>query len=301
MPSVASAVLPSARSRGADALALVGLDALMERTEGRPEIVVGIVDGPIAPHRDLAAVRVLARANSDGGCSDPASPACAHGTFVAGILAARRGSPAPAICPCCSFVARPLFGRSDTALPVATPGELARATIDCVDAGARIVNLSAATGAPSPNEDRELGEALDYALARGAVVVAAAGNQRRVGGSPITRHPAVLPVAACDRAGRPLESSNLGRSIGLRGLLAPGAGVTSLGAAGAAVTRSGTSVAAPFVTGVLALLCSLFPSVRVSDVARALTRALPRRASVIPPLLDARAAFDVLATTDPRR
>jgi subtilisin family serine protease len=235
----------------------------MDRTEGRPEVVVGIVDGPIGPAR-------------------------AHGTFVAGILAARRGSPAPAICPACSFVARPLLGP--------TPAELARALIDCVDAGARVVNLSAATGAPTPNEDRELGEALDHALARGAVVVAAAGNQRRLGSSPITRHPAVLPVAACDRAGRPLASSNLGRSIGVRGLLAPGVEVTSLG-----MTRSGTSVAAPFVTGALALLCSLFPSARVFDVTRALTRALPRRASVVPPLLDARAAFDVLAATDPRR
>jgi hypothetical protein len=37
-----------------NALDLAGLTALMERTGGRPEIVVGLVDGPIAMnHPDL--------------------------------------------------------------------------------------------------------------------------------------------------------------------------------------------------------------------------------------------------------
>ena len=49
----------------------------------------------------------------------------AHGTYVAGILAARRGSGAPAICPGCTLLVRPIFleTASDNAeMPSATPG-----------------------------------------------------------------------------------------------------------------------------------------------------------------------------------
>lgn len=51
---------------------------------------------------------------------------------------------------------------------------------------------------------------------------------------------------ACDDRGRPTTDSNLGNSIGRRGLSALGVGVTSLAAEGEPLTLSGTSVAAPF-------------------------------------------------------
>ena len=93
---------------------------------------------------------------------------------------------------------------------------------------------------------------------RGAIVVAAAGNQGALGGFAITRHPWVIPVTACDNRGMPISESNLGGSIGRRGLAAPGDAVTSLSAAGQVLTFGGTSVAAPFVTGAIALLWSEF-------------------------------------------
>ena len=40
------------------------------------------------------------------------------------------------------------------------------------------------------------------------------------GGTIITAHPWVVPVGACDLRGKPLNESNLGHSIGRRGLLA---------------------------------------------------------------------------------
>ncbi|MBV8111318.1 MAG: hypothetical protein JO012_16295, partial [Hyphomicrobiales bacterium] len=47
--------------------------------------------------------------------------------------------------------------------------------------------------------ERELGLALDMAARCGVIVVAAVGNQRIVGSSTLTRHPWVIPVAACDQ------------------------------------------------------------------------------------------------------
>ena len=70
-----------------------------------------------------------------------------HGTFVAGILCAKRGSAAPAICPACTLLTRPIFSETTSAnepIPSATPEELAAAIIECIDAGARLVNVSAA-------------------------------------------------------------------------------------------------------------------------------------------------------------
>ena len=145
-------------------------------------------------------------------------------------------------------------------------------------------------------------EALDQAARRGVIVVAAAGNQGTLGSSAITRHPWVIPVVACDLRGRPMNESNLGSSIGRRGLSAPGDGITSLGAEGQPLTLGGTSVAVPFVTGAIALLWSEFPSATAAQIKLAITQAsTPRRASVVPPLLDAAAAYQILLTANARR
>jgi subtilisin family serine protease len=230
--------------------------------------------------------------------------AAAHGTFIAGMLVAQRGSGAPAICPGCRLLVRPIFfegGLRNFDLPSATPEELADAIVDCVAAGARILNLSVAVAHPSPNSEPKLQEALHHAARRGVIVVAAAGNQGLVAGSAITRHAWVVPVAACDPRGLPMQRSNLGNSIARRGLRAPGVAVRSLGGDGALVSSGGTSVSAPFVTGTMALLWSVFPKASASEVKRAVTLCGgQRRSSVVPPLLDARAAFRLLRTSAER-
>ena len=108
-------------------------------------------------------------------------------------------------------------------IPSATPEELGTSIVDCITEGARLVNVSAALiTTPSAKGERALADALDHAARRGVVIVAAAGNQGTVGSTMITRHPWVIPVVACDRRGRPLNESNVGSSIGRRGLSAPG-------------------------------------------------------------------------------
>ena len=278
-------------------LDLVRLPELMKLTSGRSEIAVGIVDGPLAvSHADLArsSIREVA-GDARAQCAQTSSAACVHGTFVAGILSAKRGSAAPAICPDCTLLVNPVFSEAATASaepPSATPEELAAAILECLEAGARVVNLSLAVTRSSSTGERALKLALDAAARRGVIVVAAAGNQGEVGGTIITSHPWVISVAACDREGKPSNQSNLGRSIGRNGLRAPGEGVTSLGADGQSLTLGGTSVAAPFVTGAVALIWSQLPASSGSQNSRAVQEAHARgRASITPPLLDAWAAY----------
>ena len=277
-------------------LDLVKLTALMERTSGSVAVTIGLIDGPVvAAHPDLDADRLRTIPGTAGSaCADAASPACQHATFVAGILAARRSSSAPAICPSCTLLVRPIFADSTSGadrMPSATPTDLAAALVDCIDAGARVINLSLALARPSTKSEPSLDAALDHAVRKGVIVVAAAGNQGTLGTSAITRHRWVIPVVACDGRGRPIADSNLGGSIGKRGLSAPGDAITSLGVDGPPLTLGGTSVAAPFVTGATALLWSVFPSASAAEIQWAIIAAPPRRASVVPPLLDADAAY----------
>jgi subtilisin family serine protease len=288
-------------------LDLVKLTALMELTSGRPEIVIGLMEGPVAAnHPDLAGENIRALPGSlSGTCIQVDSAACMHGTFVAGILCAKRNSPAPAICPNCTLLVRPIFaemapGNKQTLS--ATPEELAFAIIESIEAGANVLNLSVALDQPSTTGHRKLEEALDYAARRGVITVAAAGNQGTLGSSAITRHPWVIPVVAYDLRGRPIGMSNLGGSIGRYGLGAPGDGIRGLGVDGKSVTLAGTSVAAPFVTGTIALLWSEFPTVGAAAVKFAVTHAYaPKRTTVVPPLLDAWAAYQFMTKAHLRR
>ena len=59
-------------------------------------------------------------------------------------------------------------------MPSATPLELAAAIIACDDAGARVINLSLALAQPSTKGELALEEALNHAVRRGVIVVAAA-------------------------------------------------------------------------------------------------------------------------------
>jgi subtilisin family serine protease len=286
-----------ARGEAVSPLDVVKLTPLMSRTAGRPEIVVGLIDGPVLlTHPDLVGDHIREVSGPQGAaCSRASSVACTHGTFVAGMLSAKRGAEAPAICPDCTLVVRSIFsetGSTNGRMPSATPEELADAILDTVNAGARVINLSAALAQPSVKNEQRLRHALDYAAHRGVVTVAAAGNQGTVGSSVITRHPWVIPVSACDLQGRPMADSNLGSSIGKGGLGAPGEGITSLGPGGKSQTFGGTSAAAPFVTGAIALLWSEFPAANAARVRVAITQAGGvRRNSVVPPLLDAFVAY----------
>jgi subtilisin family serine protease len=276
---------------------LVNLPQLMRLTSGRSEIVVGMVDGPVAAdHPDLAQANIQELPGKKGtACAQTNSAACIHGTFVAGILSAKRGSVAPAICPDCTLLVNPVFLETATGSaeqPSATAEELAAAILKCIEADAWVVNLSLAVTRSSSKGERALKLALDHAARLGVIIVAAAGNQGTVGGTVITSHPWVIAVAACDATGKPLNASNLGASIGQRGLRAPGDGVTSLRADGQSVTLGGTSVAAPFVTGAVALVWSQLPAMSGAQIRLAFQQAHFRgRASVTPPLLDAWAAY----------
>jgi subtilisin family serine protease len=285
-------------------LDLVKLTPLIKLSQGRPDVKIGLIDGPVVTnHPELAQQNIQIADNGSGTCTQANSLACLHGTFVAGILSAKRGSAAPAICPDCTLLIHPIFTETGTGsqMPRTSPQKLAEAILKCIESGARCINLSLALAQPTTKGEQELEQVLDYAAKRGVLIVAAAGNQGTLGSSAITRHPWVISVVACDLQGRPTRESNLSNSIGRHGLRAPGEAVTSLGVNGKPLTLGGTSAATPFVTGAIALLWSIFPTATASSLKLALMPANgSRRTSVVPPLLDAWSAYQVMASTNRR-
>jgi subtilisin family serine protease len=290
--SPGGSALPPSRPTPLD---VTGLSALMALTSGLPAIRIGLIDGPVAvDDPDLAGAQAIPVANGAAACSQPTSRACIHGTYVARILSGRRGSDAAALCPDCTLLVRPIFKEEDSQAS-ASLEDLAAAVRECVDAGAHVLNISSALARPSTAAQRELEAALDIAMRRGTLVVAAAGNQGILGSTVITRHPWVIPVAACDLDHRPVRWSNLGHSIGRNGLMAPGAGLDKREGNAGAGAADDTTTAAALVSGAVALLRSVFPGAGSSEIRRAVTRSYMRRTSVVPPVLDAMAAHQQLA------
>jgi len=170
-----------------------------------------------------------------------------HGTHVAGTALARdrRIGVAPEAN---LIVAQALDARgSGDSLGIAD-------AIDwCCDRGADVINLS--LGGP---QDPNIMRAVERAVARHVVVVAAAGNDGHRGGDTIGwpgASPLVVCVGSYDRSGRRSQFSSTGRAIDF---LCPGGDIVSCASSGSALaTMSGTSMATPYASGMIALVLEL--------------------------------------------
>ncbi len=193
-----------------------------------------------------------------------------HGTHVAGIIAAEvnNGIGIVGVAPKAKIMAVKGIGSDG----YGNDSKLAKAIIYAADNGADIINLSFGGIGTCP----VLEDAVDYAHSLGAVVVASAGNDSM---DVKNFYPAsangTIAVAALDRYGgsiTPAAFSNFGNKIDVA---APGVGILSLRAKGTKMgnilgenyTRAdGTSMAAPHVAGLAALIMSKNPDFSNEDV-----------------------------------
>jgi type VII secretion-associated serine protease mycosin len=198
-----------------------------------------------------------------------------HGTLVAGLIAGRETSSAgyrfSGIAPDAKIVPVRVLRDQSRTFESDLSRRIANAIRWVVDArGARVINLSLTTP-PTP----ELAAAVTYALGKGAVVVAAAGNEGGSSQSGQPEYPAaydgVLAVAGVDAHDERVNSSSAADYVDVA---APGERISGPSPAGGGYLFSaegGTSFAAAYISGVAALIEAYEPGISPSQVDQLIT------------------------------
>jgi subtilisin family serine protease len=241
------------------------VDLAWSTTRGAAGVTVAVLDTGVRPLTDLAP-RLLTGydfVNSDTDANDDNG----HGTMTAGVLAATGGNGVgiAGVCWSCTILPVKVLGANGSG----SYTDIARGIRYAADRGADIINMSLGGSADS----RLLTDAVAYATAKGALVIAAAGND----GSTARHYPAAIPsvlaVGASTSGDARYSWSNHGSAW--VDLAAPGCNPAQ-DLTGAVGSFCGTSSATPFAAGVAALLASQNPAPDAAAIRRALTSSATR-------------------------
>ncbi|MCB5182371.1 type VII secretion-associated serine protease mycosin [Streptomyces antimicrobicus] len=242
-------------------------------------VTVAVLDtGVDATHPDLDG-QVLEGADLIGtGATRGERNWARHGTAMAGIIAGhghgpnrRQGvigiAPAARILP-----VRVILEEGDPGRAKAREtkgGALAEGIRWAADHGADVINLSLGDDSASAHHEAAEDEAVQYALAKGVVVVASAGNGGENGdhASYPASYPGVIAVTAVDRRGRkaPFSTRSWYATV-----CAPGVDVVIADPDRAYYEGWGTSAAAAFVSGAAALVRSAHPDLSPAQIKKLL-------------------------------
>ncbi len=222
---------------------------LHKSSTGRDVRVAVIDSGVDAAHPDLAG-QVLLRENFVDSAPVPAE---AHGTAVAGIIAARAGNGLgiAGVAPDARLMALRACWPDSAGATRCSSFTLAKALNYALTNKARIINLSLSGPA-----DRLLESLIDLAGARGMAVVGAVDPRRADGGFPAS-HPGVIAVAMAANGPAPPGS-----------LLAPGADIPTTAPGARWNFVNGSSYAAAHVAGLAALIAQLQPAANALQLRR---------------------------------
>lgn len=238
------------------------------------------------------------------GNADIAGPRADHGTHVAGIIGADRTNNLGVM-----GVADAVQIMGVRAVPDGDERDkdVANAIRYAVDNGAQIINMSFGKGYSPQREAVE--EAERYALAKGVLLVQAAGNDgsnidtaanypapRFIDGSEIPN--AIIVGASAEQNTSDLIASFSNYGKASVDVFAPGKDIYSTVPGNKYDSNSGTSMASPVVTGVAAVLKSYFPKLTYADIKRIiLESATPYQTSVRRPESTDTVAFASLSKT----
>jgi len=238
------------------------------------EVIVAVVDtGVDYSHEDLAGkvIKGYDYVNND---NDPMDDHY-HGTHVAGTIAGvtNNGIGIAGV----SWGAKILAVKVLDASGTGTSFSVAQGIRYAADYGAKIINLS--LGGPEPSAT--LSDAIAYAHGKGCIIVAAAGNE----GTDAALYPAayqnVIGVGATGINDLKASYSNYGWYVDVAAPggdgdlnIIPSNGILSCYLGNSYAWAEGTSMAAPHVAGLAALIASRYPGKTGDQLARSIMRAV---------------------------
>lgn len=233
--------------------------ASAQKLAGKHQVKVAVIDTGIDKNHPELKGSILSSSN----IIDPMNPTQAdiHGTHVAGIIAAKKdnGIGGYGIDPYAKILSYDVFGGGFWTFDYT----IANAILEAVNDGADVINMSLGSSMPST----VLQEAVEKAISKGVVVVAAAGND----GADMQNYPAsyegVISVGAINSSKKLSSFSTYGASIDV---VAPGEKVYApyydVKKGSTFANLSGTSMASPAVAGMAALLLSKNPKLTPAQV-----------------------------------
>ncbi len=231
---------------------LAFLGATADRSTWGRGTTIAILDTGVAPDATFGAGRVQ-YLNIGLGTLPGDGAEDGHGTSVA-ALAAGLSADAPGVAPAATV----LSIRVTDANGASDIFAVAQAILAAVDARASVINVSLGGYATTA----ALNSAIDYAVAHGTVIVAAAGNDQANQLSWPAADPRVISVGAVDALGQQVAFSNSGPQLQIT---APGYGVQTAWLENERVYVNGTSASAPLVAGAIAAVMSQNSALTAQD------------------------------------
>lgn len=254
-------------------LETVGAPAAWQKVS-KSNVTIAVIDDGVDARRTDLAGRVVGGWDSNLGkaiLSGRNSDLGGHGTAIAGLIAAAgdNGRELTGV----DWGARIAPYRIWDASGCTDAAVAADAVRRAADSGVRILNLSFGSTEPS----QVLADAVAYAVNKGLLLVAAAGNDASVNQPNYpAAYPGVIAVGATTRSDTVTRYSNRGSYVDLVAPGGDGSGSESgdmsvLADRGIAYER-GTSFAAPLVVGAASLYLQLHPTLTGTQVAEALLK-----------------------------
>jgi len=229
--------------------------------QGSKDIKIAIVDtGVDLEHPDLKD-KILNGYNSLNPQETPKDDA-RHGTHIAGISAAitNNGIGIAGLGVKCSIIPVKVLSKNGGSLISISEG-----LIWAADNGADVVNMSLGTY----SENETLGEAVRYALSKGVTCVTTMGNDNIERRRYPAAYPGMIAVGSTDEKDNKSSFSNYGDWMTVS---APGSNILSTlptyMSSNGYGNLSGTSMAAPLVTGLVALIKSQRKGISNEDIIR---------------------------------
>ncbi len=228
------------RPVGAEALAATSALSLALKPDASPpagQLVVGLIDAAVqknSPYSEFLLAGVSVAGDAAPGSASPTHGTSMFETLLRGLASTqdKDGTTSVRVLPV------DVYGNSEST----STFEVARGIVEALNAGAKIINLSLA----SPGDSQLLHNVIIKGAERGALFIAAAGNEPNTLPNYPAAYPEVLAVTAGGKNGL-ASYANRGEFVDV---VAPGSSIIYFG--GKAYMVSGTSASTAYISGLAA-------------------------------------------------